>query len=159
MILNRKEFQINTNARRCSVGHGRVSAWSVTVVDTPGWSLFGFSDPRQVKMEISQSVSLCAAKSKVCFLLAVPVDSFKERDRRAMEEHLSVLGDDMWKSAIVLFTYGEELRGKPVEKYIKKKGEPLQWVLDRCGHRHHVFDTNKGNENQVIQLLQMVEQL
>ncbi|KAG8002263.1 GTPase IMAP family member 8, partial [Nibea albiflora] len=154
IILHREELQVAVKTTRCSVGNGEVSGWPVTVVDTPGWSLFGLADPKKVRSEISRSPSLCPVRSKVCFLLALPVDSFREKDRRAVETYLSVLGNDVWRSTVVLFTYGEELRGRAVERYIEEQGEPLQWVLDRCGHRHHVFDTNTGD-----QLLQMVEQL
>lgn len=129
------------------------------MVDTPGWSLFGLSNAKQVRIEICLSPVFCPMKNKMCFLLVVPVDSFKEKDRRAVEKHLSILGDDVWKSTVVLFTYGEELRGRSIEEHIKEKGEPLQWVLDRCGHRYHVFAVNAGSDNKVYKLLQMVEQL
>ncbi|KAM7413673.1 hypothetical protein PAMA_020855 [Pampus argenteus] len=159
MILDRGEFQIDTKTSRCSVGHKEVSGWYMTVVDTPGWSLFSLTNPEQIKAAIGQSLSFCPPGSKVAFLLAVPVDSFKEKDRRAVEKYLSVLGEGVWRSTVVLFTYGDQLRGRAVEKLIKKRGEPLQWVLDRCGHRHCVFDPITGEETQVTQLLEMVEQL
>lgn len=159
MILDREAFQINVKTVRCSVGHGKVSGRPLTVVDTPGWSLFCLANSEQVRMEIGRSPSLCPARSKVWFLLAVPVASFGEKDRRAVEMYLSILGNGVWRSTVVLFTYGKELRGRTVEKHIQRRGEPLQWVLDRCGHRHHVFDTNTGDDTQVNQLLEMVEQL
>lgn len=159
MILDRKEFQTDTKTIRSSAGYGIVSGWSVTVVDTPGWSLFGLASPQQVMREISQSLHLSPVRSKVAFLLAVPVDSFREKDRRAVERYLCVLGSDVWRSTVVLFTYGEELRGKTVEKHVEEQGQPLHWVLDRCGHRHHVFHINTGDETEVTQLLKMVEQL
>ncbi|KAI3354479.1 hypothetical protein L3Q82_018991 [Scortum barcoo] len=159
MILDREEFQVNIKTTRCSVGQGTVSGRTVTVVDTPGWSLFGLANPEEVRKEISRSSSLCPSRSKVLFLLAVPVGPFKEKDRRAVETYLSILGTDVWGSMVVLFTYGQELRGRTVEKHLKAKGEPLQWVLDRCGRRHHVFDTNTGDNIQVNKLMEIVEQL
>lgn len=159
MILDRDEFQTDTKTVRSSAGHGNVSGWSVTVVDTPGWSLFGLASPQQVMREISQSLHLCPARSKVAFLLAVPVDSFREKDRRAVERYLAVLGNNVWRNTVVLFTYGEELRGKTVEKHIEQEGRPLHWVLDRCSHRQHVCHINTGDETEVTQLLEMVGQL
>ncbi|XP_026233986.1 GTPase IMAP family member 8-like isoform X2 [Anabas testudineus] len=158
-ILDREEFPTATKTVRCSAGNTMVSGWSVTVVDTPGWSLFGLANPQQVLSSIAQSLHLCPVGSKVAFLLAVPVDSFREKDRRALEKYLSALGNDVWRSSVVLFTYGEELKGKTVEKHIKEKGQPLQWVLDRCGQRHHVFHRNTGHEDEVTQLLEIVERL
>ncbi|XP_031139651.1 GTPase IMAP family member 8-like isoform X2 [Sander lucioperca] len=159
MILDKEEFQVDKKTTRCSVSHVEVSGRPVTVVDTPGWSLFGLANPKQVRMEISRSPSLCPVRSKVSFVLAVPVGSFREKDRRAVEMYLSILGNDVWRTTVVLFTYGEELRGRTVEKHIEQNGEPLQWLLDRCGHRHQVLDTNTGDKTQVNQLLEMVEQL
>jgi len=159
MILDREEFQSEIKTIQCSSGHAEISGWPVTVVDTPGWSLFGLANPEQVRSEIIQSPSLCPAWSEVRFLLAVPIGSFREKDRGAVETYLSVLGDHVWSSTIVLFTYKDALRGRTIENYIKKKGEPLQWVLDRCDYRHYVFDTCTGSKTQVNQLLEMVEKL
>ncbi|KAA8593699.1 GTPase IMAP family member 8 isoform X1 [Etheostoma spectabile] len=158
-ILESEEFQIDKKTTTCSVSHGEVSGRSVTVVDTPGWSLFGLANAKQVRTEISRSPSLCPVRSKVSFVLVVPVGSFREKDRRAVEMYLGVLGNDVWRTTVVLFTYGEELRGRTLEKHIEQTGEPLQWLLDRCGHRHQVLDTNPGDKTQVSQLLEMVEQL
>lgn len=106
-----------------------------------------------------RSLSLCPERSKVTFLLAIPVDSFKQRDRRVLEEFVSVLGDDVWRRTVVLFTYGEGLRGTTMQKHVEKTGEPLQQVLLKCGHRHVVFDTETGDEDQVKQLLETVEKM
>ncbi|XP_028275994.1 GTPase IMAP family member 8-like isoform X2 [Parambassis ranga] len=159
IILDREQFQVSLKTQRCSVGHGNILGWPVTVVDTPGWSLFGLANPEEVRQEVRQSPSLCPMGSKVMFLLAVPVDSFGDRDRRAVETYLSVLGTDVWSRTVVLFTYGDLLHGKTVESYVQKKGQPLQWVLDRCGRRHHVFAANMNDKTQVHQLLEKVERL
>ncbi|XP_047450529.1 GTPase IMAP family member 8-like [Mugil cephalus] len=159
MILDREEFATDLKTTRCSAGHGQVSRWSVTVVDTPGWSMYSLADPKQVKEEMSLSPSLCPAKSKVTFLLVLPVDSFGEKDRKAVEKYLSLLGEEVWRSTVVLFTYGDVLRGQTVEEHILEKGEPLQWVLNRCNNQYHVFDSYKEDRTQVNELLELVEQL
>uniref|UniRef100_A0A3Q2PYG5 Immune-associated nucleotide-binding protein 12-like n=1 Tax=Fundulus heteroclitus TaxID=8078 RepID=A0A3Q2PYG5_FUNHE len=157
MILQREEFRRDAKTTRCAAGHAEISGRSVTVVDTPGWSLFGRANPEQVRREMRQSPSLSPAGSKVTFLLAVPVDSFAEKDRKAVETYLTVLGDGVWRSTAVLFTYGDALEGRTIERFIEKKGQPLQWVLDMCDHRHHVCDTNTDDTAEVEQLLEMVE--
>ncbi|XP_041850393.1 GTPase IMAP family member 8-like [Melanotaenia boesemani] len=159
MILNREQFQRGIKTTSSSAGHAEISGRSVTVVDTPGWSLFGLANPEQVRKGILQSPSLCPTGSRKTFLLVIPVDSFKEKDRRAIETNLSVLGDEVWRCTMVLFTFGEELRGSTVEKYIKNKGEPLRWVLERCGCHYHVCDTQKKDKEQVNQLLGLVEKM
>ncbi|KAK5869007.1 hypothetical protein PBY51_009972 [Eleginops maclovinus] len=159
VILDSEEFQTDTKTTRCSVRHGEVSGRPVIIVDTPGWSLYGLANSKQVRMEISRSPSLYPVRSKVMFMLAVPVGPFREKDRRAVETHLSILGEDVWRSTVVLFTYGEELRSKTVQNHIEQSGEPLQWLMDRCGQRHQVLHTYTGDRTQVQQLLQMVEQV
>ncbi|XP_075938133.1 GTPase IMAP family member 4-like [Anarhichas minor] len=159
VILDREEFQVDVKTTRCSVGCGRVSGWAVTVVDTPGWSLFGLANTKEVRTEIGRSPFLCNQRSKVSFLLVVPVDSFREKDRRAVETNLGILGSDVWRSTVAVFTFGEELRGRTLEDHVERSGRPLQWLLDRCGHRYQVLDTNTGDGTRVTQLLEMVEQL
>ncbi|CAJ1066033.1 GTPase IMAP family member 8-like [Xyrichtys novacula] len=159
IILNREKFQVHQyrQTSKSSVGHGTVSGRAVTVVLTPGWSLFGLSNVKEVKAEIEQSPSYCPEGSKVTFLLAIPVDTFKRKDMKAVEEFVGVLGNDVWRRTVVLFTYGEELRGTTVEEHIKKKGEPLQAVLQKCYHRRVVFNTESGDSDQVKQLLEIVD--
>ncbi|XP_034557357.1 GTPase IMAP family member 8-like [Notolabrus celidotus] len=160
-ILDREEFQVQRYGQtsRCSVGHGSVSGRAVAVVDTPGWSRFGLTNAKKVKTEINRSTSLCPERSKIIFLLAIPVDSFAKKDKRALEEFVSVLGDTVWRRTVVLFTYREELRGMTIKKHIEKKGEPLQEVLQKCGQRHVVFDTGSGHGDQITQLLKTVDQM
>ncbi|KAM9732565.1 GTPase IMAP family member 8-like [Menidia menidia] len=159
MILERAEFKVDSKTSQCSAGQAEISGRSVTVVDTPGWSLFGMADPEQVRREMHRSFSLCQPGSRVSFLLAVPIDSFSERDRAAVETNISVLSESVWSRTLVLFTYGNALRGGAVEKYIEKKGKPLRWLLDRCAHGHHVCDTNSGGRPQVHRLLEMLEKI
>ena len=157
MILDRDEFQSGTKTISCSASHAEVSDWLVTVVDTPGWSLFGLANPELVRKEIIRSPSLCPVRSKVIFILAVPVGSFREKDRRAVEMYLRTLGDNVWRRTTVLFTYGDTLTGKTIDSNIKRNGEPLQWVLDRCDHRYYVCDTNAGDRAQVNRILRKAE--
>ncbi|RVE64666.1 hypothetical protein OJAV_G00128270 [Oryzias javanicus] len=159
MILDKQEFRSNIKTTTCSSGQAQLSRWSVTVVDTPGWSLFGLANPVTVREELVRSPSLCPGRSKMAFVLAIPLDSFKEKNRVTVEKNLSVLGDDIWKRTVVLFTYGHILRGRTIDRYIKEKGEPLLWVLDRCGHRYLVFDTKTGDKSQVNELMEMVDML
>ncbi|XP_041666197.1 GTPase IMAP family member 4-like [Cheilinus undulatus] len=161
IILDTEEFQVYPYRRttRCSVSQGMVSGRAVTVVDTPGWSLFGLANAEEVEVEMNLSTSLCPEGSKVTFLLVLPVDVFTEKDRRAVEKFIGTLGDNVWRRTVVLFTFGEELRGMTMEKYIEENGEHLQEILKKCGQRHVVFSTETENKNQVIRLLDIVEQM
>lgn len=116
-------------------------------VDTPGWSLFKPADATRVKQEILRSVMLSPPGFQM-FLLVMPVDSFSKSDGRALEEYLSVLGDGVWSHALVLFTWGDELRGRTIENHIEKKGEPLQGILRKCGYRYHVVNNKCTEDNK-----------
>ncbi|KAJ7990284.1 hypothetical protein DPEC_G00298720 [Dallia pectoralis] len=160
IILGRREFDTCRRTVRCALGQRVVEGMKVTVVDSPGWSLYGLADSKQVKVEIAASPSLCPKGVVSMFLLAIPVDSFTGKDVHAMEKHLNVLGEEAWRKTVVLFTYGDELRGKPVEEHIEKNGEHLQGLLRRCGHRYHVLDNSAhGSRTQVYELLEMAERL
>ncbi|XP_020564253.1 GTPase IMAP family member 8 [Oryzias latipes] len=159
MILGKQEFQSNVKTATCSSGKAQLPRWSVTVVDTPGWSLFGLANPETVREELVRSPYLCPRRSKIVFVLAIPLDSFKEKNRMTVEKYLSVLGDDVWNRTVVLFTYGDILRGRTIDSYIEEKGEPLRWVLNRCGDRYRVFDTKTRDKSQVNALMEMVEML
>lgn len=159
IILDKAQFKSTFKTSCCTVGQGVVSGTSVTVVSTPGWSLFGLAKAEKVKSEIRQSPSLCFKGSKVVFLLALPIDSFEEKDRAAVEMYLSVLGSDVWSKVLVLFTYGDELRDMAIEEHVTRQGPALLWVMQRCEYRHHVIDTNKPDHEQVLQLIDKARRL
>ncbi|XP_033833251.1 GTPase IMAP family member 6-like [Periophthalmus magnuspinnatus] len=155
-ILGKKEFKTDTKTSQNAMGQRLLCGTSVTVVDTPGWSLYGQAKSEKVKLEISESPSLRSLGSKCVFLLVLPVDSFTEKHRAKVEKYLGVLGDDIWGKTLVLFTFGDELKGKSIEEYITKQGQALQWVMQRCGHRHHVTETSERHENQREQLMEKI---
>ncbi|XP_016308397.1 GTPase IMAP family member 4-like isoform X1 [Sinocyclocheilus anshuiensis] len=160
LILGRREFEPGKKTTRCVRRFGWVDGVRLAVVDTPGWSLFGLADARLVKQEILHSVMLAPPGQYLIFLLVIPVDSFSKRDGRAMEKYLGILGDMVWSHTLVLFTWGDELRGSTIEKHIQENGEPLQEILRKCGHRYHVVN-NKCPEdfNQVTELLNILKQM
>uniref|UniRef100_A0A8C6T6E6 AIG1-type G domain-containing protein n=1 Tax=Neogobius melanostomus TaxID=47308 RepID=A0A8C6T6E6_9GOBI len=121
MILDKAQFTSDFKTPQCSVGQGVVYDTSVTVVDTPGWSLFGLANSEKVKNAISHCPSLCFKGSKVVFLLVLPIDSFKEKDRAAVEMYLSVLGGNVWGKMLVLFTFGDELGAKQLRNMSQNK--------------------------------------
>ncbi|XP_055003765.1 uncharacterized protein LOC110161949 isoform X2 [Boleophthalmus pectinirostris] len=155
-VLDKKQFKTDTKTSWSTVGQGLVSGSSVTVVDTPGWSLYGQAKSEKVIKEIQQSRSLCSFGSKCVFLLVIPIDSFTEKHRAKVEKYLGVLGDDIWGKMLVLFTFGDDLKGKSIEKYITKQGPSLQWVMERCGYRHQVIETSVRCEDQREQLMEKI---
>ncbi|KAL7865454.1 hypothetical protein SRHO_G00107010 [Serrasalmus rhombeus] len=134
----------------------------LTLVDTPGWwKHFPLSDTAEfLKLELVEGVSLCHPGPHVV-LLVIEIDiPFTEKHRKAAEDHLQPLGDQIWTHMLVLFTRGHTLGDRTIEKHIENEGEALKWLIERCGNRYHVFgNTALNDKSQVTQLLEKIEDI
>lgn len=132
------------------------------MVDTPGWWMNYFCDESPVfdRREMAFSPSLCPPGPHV-FLLVIRVDrAFTETYRRAAQEHLQLIGEHIWSRVIVLFSFGDWLGGTATEQCIESEGEPLQWLVERCGNRYHVLNNKtEGDRFQVRELIGKVEEM
>ncbi|MCI4385795.1 hypothetical protein PGIGA_G00054870, partial [Pangasianodon gigas] len=155
-IFGGRVFEAGEKTRHCVQRHGWINGVRLTVVDTPGWSSFGLANATLVRQEILCSVRLCLPRPQA-FLLVIPVDAFSNRDCKAVEEHMSLLGY-MWNRTVVLFTWADELRGKSIEEHVKKRGKHLQKILEKSGYRYHVLNNETRDEHQVRQLLEIVKE-
>lgn len=162
-ILGRKSsMEHPRRTAQCVVEKGLVFGRQVTVVDTPGWWMNYFCDESPVfdQREMVLSLSLCPPGPHV-FLLVVRVDrAFTETYRRAAQEHLELISERIWSSVILLFSFGDWLGGTTTEQYIESEGEPLQWLVERCGNRYHVLNSKtKGDGFQVRELIGKIEEM
>ncbi|XP_043092242.1 GTPase IMAP family member 8 [Puntigrus tetrazona] len=160
-ILNQEEFVLHERTT-CLKRKAEVQGRSVTVVDTPGWWCdFSAQDtPELVRREIRHSVSICHPGPHI-FLLVVKTDSvFIEKRRRAIEEHVELLGEDVWNHTIVLFTKGKNSGNKSFEDHVQASGKPLKWLLEKCSGRFHVLDTQETcNPTQVMELMGKIDKM
>ncbi|XP_073687666.1 uncharacterized protein [Garra rufa] len=159
-ILGNEEFDFNTSAQ-CVRRHGEVADRHITVIEAPGW----WSDytveesPELLKQEILLSVSLCPPGPHAV-LLIISVDTrFKENERKALQGHLDLLSERVWSHTIVLFTCGDSLLDTSIEQHIESEGQDLQWLLDKCGNRHHVLNNqNRSDHTQIKEMLEKIEE-
>uniref|UniRef100_H3CF20 AIG1-type G domain-containing protein n=1 Tax=Tetraodon nigroviridis TaxID=99883 RepID=H3CF20_TETNG len=161
LILGKEEF-VTRERTSCSRRVGVVSGRRLTVVDTPGWWCdFSSRDTSElVKREIRSSVSLCPPGPHA-FLVTVKVSSgFSERRRRAVEEHVGLLGEGVWGHCMVVFTLGDWLGGTTIERCVESEGPPLKGLLERCGNRYHVVNNrSRGDGFQVRELIRKMEEM
>ncbi|XP_072234913.1 GTPase IMAP family member 4 isoform X1 [Leuresthes tenuis] len=157
-IIGKEEFHLERAAEFCVTRETEVDGRQVTVVDTPGW--FSAQDtPPSYKKELVRGASLCPPGPHA-FLLVIPVGMFTEVDRARIEEHVSLFGAHVWRHTIVVFTWAEVLRTISIERYIRREGKELQWVLEKCKKRYFVVNNSIFGENpQVGRLMERVEKM
>ncbi|MCI4391426.1 hypothetical protein PGIGA_G00134210 [Pangasianodon gigas] len=157
-ILGREEFRLERasefSVKRDTERHGR----KLTVVDTPGW-FSAQTTPTAYQQEMARTLGMCPPGPHA-FLLVVPVSMFTDTDRARIEENLVLFGEAVWRHTIVVFTWAEVLKNMPIERYIRRQGSALQWVLDKCKKRYHVINNDAfGEHTQVPQLIEKVEKM
>ncbi|XP_048015793.1 GTPase IMAP family member 8-like [Megalobrama amblycephala] len=160
-ILGKSAFDLKRSLISVIRG-GDVAGRHITVVDTPGRRRNYCSKytPKLFKDEVVLSPSHCPPGPHV-FLLVIRADvSFTEVYRRAVEQHVAFLGVNVWNHMIVLFTFGDWLRDTSIELFIESEGEALQWIINKCGNRYHVFNNkNKDDNNQVTELFEKIDKM
>ncbi|XP_029913151.1 GTPase IMAP family member 8-like [Myripristis murdjan] len=161
-ILGRGRYLGFRRTTQCEIGKGSVFGRHVTVVDTPGWWMNYFSKETPIfdQREIEFSLSLCPPGPHVV-LLVIRVDrAFTETYRRAVQEHLELIGEQIWPYVMVLFNFGDWLGDTTIEQYIESEGEPLQWLVEKCSNRYHVLNNKtRGDGFQVTELMGKIEEM
>ncbi|XP_076120735.1 uncharacterized protein LOC143101203 isoform X2 [Alosa pseudoharengus] len=160
-ILGREEFQPGQRSAVCVKRQGEVAGRQVTVVEAPGWwgSYGPATSTDMLKREIVLSQCLCD-QGPHSFCLVIRVDAaFTEQHTTSVQHHLFLLSETVWSHTMVLFTCGDWLGDTPIEQYIESE-EALQSLVEKCGNRYHVLNNqNRGDDMQVTQLLEKIEEI
>ncbi|XP_051967106.1 GTPase IMAP family member 8-like [Xyrauchen texanus] len=162
-IFNEKIFK-KGKTKQCTSHSGDVDGRNITVLDTPGcWKYFSTKfNPEFVRTAILECEGLAErVKYPNAMILTIPADtSFKNEQKRVIEEYMAIFGEDVWRHTIVLFTWGNRYPDISIEEHIESEGDALQWLIEKCGNRYHVFDnTDMKNRAQVTELLQKIDQM
>lgn len=158
LVLGKEEF-VTKERTSCSRRLGLVAGRWLTVVDTPGWWCdFSVQDTSElVKREILSSVSLCSPGPHV-FLITVKASSvFSEKRRRAVEEHVSLLGETVWSHCMIVFTSDDRSKHTVAEDHVQAGGKALRWLSEKCGQRCHSVILREDTE--VTELLEKIQKL
>ncbi|XP_076859367.1 uncharacterized protein LOC143512668 isoform X2 [Brachyhypopomus gauderio] len=152
----------STRTAQCVRSQGVAAGRALTVVEAPGWwrNYLVKDSPVLHTKEIQRSVSLCPPGPHAVLLVLRLDTQFTEKNRRALEERVELLSAEVWRRCMVLFTFGDHLGETPIEKHILAAGEPLQWLVEKCGNRLHVINNkNRKDSKQVKELLEKVEEM
>ncbi|XP_043090303.1 GTPase IMAP family member 8-like [Puntigrus tetrazona] len=157
-ILGKKEFESDSGSetRECSEKHGTVSGRSVSVVDTPGFFDSEMSSERLMN-EIMRSVYL-TSPGPHAFLIVFNVNmKITEQEEKIPQMIEMMFGEKVLKYSIILFTHGDQLKGKSMEQVFKENSR-FRRVVDQCGGRYQVFDNkDRKNRKQVDDLQQRTD--
>lgn len=158
LLLGKEEF-VTKERTCCSRRVGVVAGRWLTVVDTPGWwcDLSARDTSQLVKRDIVSSVSLCAAGPHVFVIVVKASSVFTEQRRRAVEEHVQLLGDAVWSHCFLVFTFNDKCNLREAEEHVQRGGQALQWLYDKCGQRCHSLVIN--DDTGVTQLLLKIQRL
>ncbi|XP_031432651.1 GTPase IMAP family member 4-like [Clupea harengus] len=156
-ILGKDEFSGQKTALCVTKGRTVVGR-QVTVINTPGWG----REQRlaQTPVSVQEQHLQCVFPPGVhALLLVIRADKkFTEAHRAALQDHVELLGENVWNHTMVLFTCGDWLGETPIEQFIYSEGAPLQWVVDKCSYRYYrINNTDRADVTQVSQLLQCIE--
>lgn len=124
---------------------GQVAGHRLSVVEPLGLKWRDGPGPYKAgqRKSILDSVSQCCPGPHVVVLLLPAFLTCTQRLRSAMEEHVSWLGADVWRRALVLFTWGEML-GESVEQHVLRNRELME-LVGKCEGRYHMVTSNKNN--------------
>ncbi|MGH0186477.1 UNVERIFIED_CONTAM: hypothetical protein FKN15_021626 [Acipenser sinensis] len=155
-ILGREEFRSEASSsavtRECEKRKGQVAGRRVAVINTPELS--------QDKLQIRSCVSL-SAPGPHAFLLVIPVGRFTEEERRAVETVQEIFSEEaVRRHMMLLFTHSDKLKGKTIEDYVQTGSKELQQLVEKCGNRYHVLNTeDRIDRTQVTQLLDKIDNM
>nr|XP_055060975.1 GTPase IMAP family member 8-like isoform X2 [Misgurnus anguillicaudatus] len=155
-IFFKSEISSSPVTGQCEKGHAIVNGRKVSVIDSPG--LF---DTSLSEDEVINRVKLCIplyAPGPHVFLFVIQLGKFTEEDARAVKIIQTIFGEEASTYAMALFTYGDQLKGKSIHKFVHDSPGLVSFINTFRG-QYHVFNNVDKNPDQVIQLLDQVDKL
>ncbi|XP_053333259.1 uncharacterized protein LOC128506719 [Clarias gariepinus] len=127
---------------------------NITIIDTPGvmdtWLI-----SNQTAHHAHECISMSSPDPHV-FLLVIKLGRFTVEESNAVKWIQENFGEEALKFTMILFTGGDLLEGKPVEKFISNSFD-LQNLVDTCEGRYHVFNNyEQSNRTQVTELFEKI---
>ncbi|XP_041096134.1 GTPase IMAP family member 8-like [Polyodon spathula] len=159
-ILGKKVFLSKFSAglvtKACEKRTGEAAGRPVAVIDTPGIS--DTQTPKAAEQEILKCLDLSAPEPHA-FLLVMQLGQMAGVKKKTVDLLQEKFGEEVVKKTILLFTRGDELKGTPIEEFIKENKE-FQQLVKKFGNRYHVFNNdNMQDRTQVNELLEKIDSM
>ncbi|KAI5617523.1 GTPase IMAP family member 8-like, partial [Silurus asotus] len=160
-ILGSEVFQSDISSSALTLQteymEGLVCGRRVSVVDTPGLFNSRLSDT-EMKQEMDKAVTLCHPGPHA-FLIIIQLGRFTEQERKVMDELVKMWGSNMNPYCMVLFTYGDKLKNKTIDQFVKEDKNLLK-LIGKCSGQYHVFNNAETeNKAQVSDLLKKIDNI
>lgn len=163
-LLEKNEF-CSENAVQSVRKEGKVSSRDIIVVNTPGWGREQrLSDtPEFIKEEIMLSISQCHPGPHVLFLVVRVDTPFTEMHRSAVQDHMDLLGPDVWKHTVLLLSSGSGPESGDVsinvEQCRDQGGKPLEWLMEKCENRCATLGLKSNSPSPLKEPLEVADRL
>ncbi|CAK6982220.1 GTPase IMAP family member 4-like, partial [Scomber scombrus] len=159
-ILGQKCFKSDFNADSlttdCEKVFGEVDGQWFAVIDTPGLFDTRNTEEETVK-DISQCIC-CASPGPHIFLIIIKLDRYTEEEKQTVQKIQKIFGEEANKFSMILFTHGDQLKGKSIEEFLKDNKD-LQELVDKCNGQYHVFNNEVEDHSQVRKLLEKIKKI
>ncbi|XP_062284255.1 GTPase IMAP family member 8-like [Scomber scombrus] len=152
----KSEFAFKSVTTHCKKAFGEVDGQWVAVIDTPG--LFDTNNTEEkIIRDISQSISYVSPGPHI-FLIIIKLGRFTEEEKQTVQKIQEIFGEEANKYSMVLFTHGDQLRGKPIKEFLKHN-EDLNKLLAKYNGQYHVFNNEMKDRSQVSELLENIRNI
>ncbi|RXN13388.1 GTPase IMAP family member 8-like protein [Labeo rohita] len=112
----------------------------------------------EIQREITNCISMTLPGPHV-FLLLIPLGRFTEEEAKSVKIIQEMFGENSLMYTIVLFTNGDKLKNKTIEQFLDEPGSALKKLIESCGNRFHVFNNQTGEQTQVTDLQQKIDNM
>ncbi|KAL6097311.1 uncharacterized protein ACO6RY_06433 [Pungitius sinensis] len=160
-IVGKKVFFSAASAesvtQTCKPGRA-IGARDINVVDTPG-ILDTSKSAESIKIEIAKCIQVSTPGPHV-FLLVIQIGRFTKEEENCVQALEKIFGTEASKYMIVLFTRGDDLKGRTIREYVQNGHPKLRALINRCGSRYLVFNNKqRWKRTQVVRLIRMIDNM
>ncbi|XP_016305878.1 GTPase IMAP family member 8-like [Sinocyclocheilus anshuiensis] len=161
-ILGEKRFKVKRHETEICEDITQIGEKRVYVINSPDLLDPDLSEEKLEELK-EQLVSRCSAGLSAV-LLTVPLEQPVQNEEEILDYIKDLLGPNVQKYMMVLFTRGDELddldEPQTIEEYLQSKDHAdLQRLVTECGGKFHCFNNKKHVEGQVEKLLQKIEEI